>query len=67
MGLCYKLIANNSSGFQELTFEYDKEANKVYPILCGEYDGKEIHIDFEQLDLQEVKELITYLESKINN
>jgi len=59
----FHIKAKNSSGKQELIFSPSKEnPEEVHATLVGEYDGKEIQIDFDPI---ERKEFISYAKSLI--
>ena len=62
MALEFSISAKNSSGVQRLIFDVDHEC--LYACLYGVYEGKDIQIDFDGMNIDEVNELIRYLELK---
>ena len=65
MAIALCLTAKNSSGLQRLIIEKDKKQTLL--TLVGEFNRNPIQIDFDSLSVNEVKELISLLENRLNN
>lgn len=60
MSIMFGLTAKNSSGKQVLHFTKN-DTDGFDLALTGKFDGKDIQIDFESLDRDEVNEVIHLL------
>ena len=63
--LSVNLKAENSSGTQELIFQYynyDSGDKFFYATLCGTHNHKPIQIDFDEMSKNEVDEMILTLQ-----
>ncbi len=55
-----KLKATNSSGNQKFFFNFQEDETtppNVWATLWGDYNGKEIQIDFDEISLKKLKKL----------
>ena len=66
MTILFGLIADNSSGKQFLHF-HTEDDGEMAVTLTGNYEGKDIQIDFRSLDNHEVKDFIYLLNRGLNN
>jgi len=66
MSLTFGFTASNSSGKQSLIFTKDTGIDWVYPTLVGEYNGNDIQIDFDGLDKEDLKDLISFMGMQLN-
>ena len=60
MSIIFGLIADNSSGKQRLHFTKGEDGG-LYLSLTGVYDEKDIQIDFEELNSDDIGDLIHLL------
>ena len=61
--LSMALSSKNSSGFQNLIFTVQDDGEMSIAVV-GDYEGKYFQLDFELLELQDVDDLIWYLQRR---
>jgi hypothetical protein len=59
-GLSYALKAKNSNGGTFLLVNKDYD-NTISFTLLGNYEGKDIQVDFDELSISEAKNLVNYI------
>jgi hypothetical protein len=65
MGIEFGLLADNSSGKQRLLFTRNIENKSLDVTLLGKYDDSDIQIDFDSLCIEDVEDLIYFLDHNL--
>lgn len=59
------LRAVNSNEDLRLEIYYDKHNNDFSTAILGKYDGKDIQIDFNSLSVEEMQDLVSFLQLRL--
>lgn len=62
MSLSFGLVAKNNKEHLRLFFEAADNEDLIFPCIVGKLEGKEVQFDFEPLSVEEVNQLIYYLQ-----